>query len=163
MNENFEFFKKRWESEQPAFARVIKAMPGDECLGYKPHEKNTCAGDLAWQLVQEQGQLTELLKAGEIDFKLTPAPKEHSVIVDSWDKATENLRNALAKSDASNWNEPARFLMDGKVVWETKMSDMFWGYLFDMVHHRGQLSTYLRPMGGKVPSIYGPTADEPGV
>jgi hypothetical protein len=37
-----------------------------------------------------------------------------------------------------------------------------WGFLFDEVHHRGQLSTYLRPMGGKVPSIHGPSADDPG-
>jgi uncharacterized damage-inducible protein DinB len=39
---------------------------------------------------------------------------------------------------------------------------MCWGYLFDMVHHRGQLSSYLRPMGAKVPSIYGPSADDSG-
>jgi hypothetical protein len=36
-----------------------------------------------------------------------------------------------------------------------------WGFLFDIVHHRGQISTYLRPMGAKVPQIYGPSADEP--
>jgi uncharacterized damage-inducible protein DinB len=38
---------------------------------------------------------------------------------------------------------------------------MAWSFLFDIVHHRGQLSTYLRPMGSKVPQIYGPSADEP--
>ena len=36
-----------------------------------------------------------------------------------------------------------------------------WGFLFDIIHHRGQLSTYLRPMGSTVPQIYGPSADEP--
>ena len=35
-----------------------------------------------------------------------------------------------------------------------------WGVLFDLIHHRGQLSTYLRPMGSTVPAIYGPSADE---
>jgi hypothetical protein len=35
-----------------------------------------------------------------------------------------------------------------------------WGFLFDLIHHRGQLSTYLRPMGSTVPAIYGPSADE---
>jgi uncharacterized damage-inducible protein DinB len=34
-----------------------------------------------------------------------------------------------------------------------------WDFFFDAIHHRGQLSTYLRPMGGTVPSIYGPSAD----
>jgi len=36
-----------------------------------------------------------------------------------------------------------------------------WGFLLDIIHHRGQLSTYLRPMGSTVPQIYGPSADEP--
>ena len=36
-----------------------------------------------------------------------------------------------------------------------------WGFLFDIIHHRGQLSTYLRPLGSTVPQIYGPSADEP--
>jgi uncharacterized damage-inducible protein DinB len=40
--------------------------------------------------------------------------------------------------------------------------DQAWGFFFDMIHHRGQLSTYLRPMGSTGPPIYGPTADEPG-
>ena len=46
---------------------------------------------------------------------------------------------------------------------ETSLGDMLWGFLFDGIHHRGQLSTYLRPMGAKVPSIYGPSADDPGM
>jgi uncharacterized damage-inducible protein DinB len=49
------------------------------------------------------------------------------------------------------------------VVWETSLGDMLFGILFDAIHHRGQLSTYLRPMGAKVPSIYGPSADDPGM
>ena len=38
--------------------------------------------------------------------------------------------------------------------------EMAWGFLLDQIDHRGQLSTYLRPMGAKVPAIYGPSADE---
>ena len=43
--------------------------------------------------------------------------------------------------------------------WEDKKYNMAWGFLFDAIHHRGQLTTYLRAMGAKVPSIYGPSAD----
>jgi uncharacterized damage-inducible protein DinB len=39
--------------------------------------------------------------------------------------------------------------------------DVIWANLFDVIHHRGQLSVYVRMAGGKVPSIYGPSADEP--
>lgn len=158
---NQEFFTQRWEAEQPAFGRVLRALPGDR-LDYKPHEKNTAAGDLAWQLAQEQGHLAELLETGEIDYKPTPAPKDLDAIVAAWDKATSDLRERLANIDDAKWESTAKFLMGGKPVWETKLGGMFWGYLFDMVHHRGQLSAYIRPMGGKVPSIYGPSADDAG-
>jgi uncharacterized damage-inducible protein DinB len=46
---------------------------------------------------------------------------------------------------------------------EKSLGDMLFGILFDEIHHRGQLSTYLRPMGARVPSIYGPSADDPGM
>ena len=42
------------------------------------------------------------------------------------------------------------------------MGDFLWYLFFDAIHHRGQLSTYIRPMGGQVPSIYGPSGDDPG-
>ena len=44
---------------------------------------------------------------------------------------------------------------------DVRIMDIFWLMLMDSVHHRGQFSVYLRMSGGKVPSIYGPTADEP--
>ena len=44
---------------------------------------------------------------------------------------------------------------------KTTAKPMAWGFLFDIVHHRGQITTYLRPMGAKVPQIYGPSGDEP--
>jgi uncharacterized damage-inducible protein DinB len=53
-------------------------------------------------------------------------------------------------------------LADGHVIWESTRGGMAWGMLFDLIHHRGQLSVYIRPMGGKVPSIYGPSGDEQG-
>ena len=45
---------------------------------------------------------------------------------------------------------------------DLRRADFVWGMFFDAIHHRGQLTTYLRPMGGKVPSIYGPSGDDPG-
>ena len=42
-----------------------------------------------------------------------------------------------------------------------RAAGMAWGFLFDIIHHRGQITTYLRPMGSTVPQVYGPTADEP--
>ena len=54
------------------------------------------------------------------------------------------------------------FLAGGHLIAEMPVSGLMWMLFFDSIHHRGQLSTYLRPMGGKVPSIYGPLADDAG-
>src|SRR6267143_1233784 len=156
-----EFFIKRWEAEQPAFGKVLRALPESQ-LAYKPHEKCTPAGALAWQLAEEQKQLSEMLDTGEVRFDLKPPPKKTADIVAAWDKATENLRSRLKTADDTKWSSTAKLVMGEDAAWSDTMENMFWGYLFDMVHHRGQLSAYLRPMGGKVPSIYGPSADDSG-
>ena len=156
-----EFFLKRWESEQPAFAKVLRAIPEGQ-LGYKPHERCSAAGPLAWQLVEEQKQLVQMVETGEVKFALTPHPEAAADIAGAWDKATEKLRAALNAADDAKWSGTAKLAMDESSVWSDSLENMCWGYLFDMVHHRGQLTAYLRPMGGKVPSIYGPSADDAG-
>jgi len=78
-----------------------------------------------------------------------------------WDRATEDLRKRLQSTSDQKWNEKAT-LKFGDNEWSDTMENMFWGYLLDMIHHRGQLSAYLRPMGVKVPAIYGPSADDSG-
>jgi uncharacterized damage-inducible protein DinB len=156
-----EFFIRRWEQEQPAFGKVLKAVPEGQ-LGYRPHERSASAGGLAWQLAEEQKQLIEMLDTGEVKFELQPHPATAAAIVSAWEAATSELRERLTSVDDAKWAQPARFIMGGAVVWSDTLENMFWGYLFDMVHHRGQLSSYLRPMGGKVPAIYGPSADDSG-
>jgi uncharacterized damage-inducible protein DinB len=73
-----------------------------------------------------------------------------------------DLTDAVAKLDDEAWQRPAQFAVGGKVVIEQPLGDLVWFFFFDAIHHRGQLSTYIRPMGGKVPSIYGPSADSTG-
>lgn len=155
-----EFFIQRWEAELPAFRRVLEALPDDQ-LAYRPHERSTPAGALAWQLAEEHGNLSELLDSGEIHFEIRPHPSKKEIIA-AWDKANGVLLPKLKAADDSKWAGPAKFLMGGNAVWTDTVEGMCWGYLFDMIHHRGQLSTYIRPMGGKVPSIYGPSADDSG-
>ncbi len=155
-----EFFIKRWEEELAAFGKVLRAVPHDQ-LSYKPHEKCTAAGALAWQLADEQKQMSDMIDSGEAKIEITPHPKKDDIVA-AWDKATAELKKRLEKVDEKKWTSPAKLVMNGKAIWTDTVENMLWGYLFDMVHHRGQLSAYLRPMGGKVPSIYGPSADDMG-
>ncbi|MBV9495183.1 MAG: hypothetical protein JOZ54_13125 [Acidobacteria bacterium] len=160
MTTNREFFIKRWEIEQAAFRKVLAAVPHDQ-LTYSPHERSTTAGNLAWQLADEQRGIIDFLERGETNFQPKPHPP-HAEILEEWDRATEGARKALGAATDEQWSQPAKFLFNGAPVWEDTLQNMLWGYLFDMVHHRGQLSAYIRPMGGKVPSIYGPSGDDSG-
>ena len=156
-----EFFIQRWEAELAAFGKVLRAVP-DNQLAYRPHERSTAAGALAWQIADEQAQLVDLLDRGEVRFSDRPKPPSKIAdVVAAWDKATDTLRTRLKSANDEKWSAKGRFLF-GDQEWSDTMENMFWGYLFDMVHHRGQLAAYLRPMGAKVPAIYGPSADDSG-
>jgi len=156
-----DFFMQRWEAEQRAFVNVLRALPENQ-LGYRPHEKCTPAGALAYQLADEQKQLSDLLDKGEARIEIKDHPKKVSDIVSQFEKAGDDLRSRMKNVNDAKWASKANLVMNGQTVWSDSVENMFWGYLFDMVHHRGQLSAYLRPMGGKVPAIYGPSADDMG-
>jgi uncharacterized damage-inducible protein DinB len=71
----------------------------------------------------------------------------------------QELTDVLATIDDERWNAVAQFFYGGKVIAEQPVGQFLWYIHFDAIHHRGQLSAYIRPMGGKVPSVYGPSAD----
>lgn len=156
-----EYYMQCFDAEAPTFIKVMKAVPADKAA-YKPHERSTSAGDLVWLLAAELHDACELIDHGEMNFVPRPAPGVADSIA-AYEKNAAALKERLAKVDDAKWESPARLKMDGKVMWEAKLGDMLFGFLFDAVHHRGQLSSYLRPMGSKVPSIYGPSADDPGM
>jgi uncharacterized damage-inducible protein DinB len=156
-----QFFVTRWEQEQAAFGKVLRALPGEQ-LAYRPHERSTAAGDLAWQLALEQRGMADFLEKGEMTWNTAPRPATLDEIVAAWDAATNDVRERLKGLDDAKCAADCKFIMGESAVWSDTLGNMLWGFLFDMIHHRGQLSTYIRPMGGKVPAIYGPSADDNG-
>ena len=160
MKNSREYYAQCLDAEVPTFLRVLKAVPTDQAA-YKPHPRCTSAGDLVWLLAGELHDACELIDRGEVDYVVKPAPPVAESVA-AYEKNAATLKSSLAKVNDAKWDSPARLKMDGKVLWEATLGDMLFGFLFDAVHHRGQLSSYLRPMGAKVPSIYGPSADDPG-
>jgi len=156
-----EYYNQCFDSEAPTFIKVMKAVPSDKAA-YTPHPRSTAAGDLVWLLAAELHDACELIDSGEVNYVQKPAPAVAESIA-AYEKNAAALKARLAKVDDAKWDSPARLKMDGKVMWEAPLGDMLFGFLLDAVHHRGQLSSYLRPMGAKVPSIYGPSADDPGM
>ena len=157
-----EHYAKCFRNEKPAFLRVLRAVPENQGA-YRPHPKSTQAGDLVWLLAGELHDACELVDRQEVNFVQTPAPATLAESIAAYERNADELEKRLAALDDTAWERNARFLMNGAPVWEAPLGDMLWGFLFDAIHHRGQLSSYLRPMGGKVPSIYGPSGDDPGV
>ncbi|HEX6161258.1 MAG TPA: DinB family protein [Thermoanaerobaculia bacterium] len=152
-----QFFAERLKAETAAFSKVARALPADR-LDYKPHERSTSAGSLAWQIATELDALVKLLETGTIDYKQGRYPSVEEIAT-ATESSLQRLIEATNNVTEERWNGPGKFLWEGNPVWETTVSDMAWGFLFDLIHHRGQLSSYIRPMGGKVPAIYGPSAD----
>lgn len=110
----------------------------------------------------EQHFFSQILD-GALDFT-SSAPKPPATL-DEIVSATEKGNAALvakikAMPDAS-FDEKVVFPVAPKTMQPVRKMDLSWMMLMDSIHHRGQLSVYIRLAGGKVPSIYGPTADEP--
>jgi uncharacterized damage-inducible protein DinB len=76
-----------------------------------------------------------------------------------YEEWSNELIESVAALGEDAWDRVAQFYYQEKVVSEQPIGQFLWFILFDGIHHRGQLSAYLRPMGGTVPAIYGPSAD----
>jgi len=157
---NREFFIRCWEDEYPVFVKTFKAVPADR-WDYRPHPNSRSAADLLWLQVIEKQCWIELLETGKINWAIPPITMNLAQMIAAYERAHRELAPRLRQVDDSSWAwKPAQFVVGGKVFYETSLGHMFWVGLFDAIHHRGQLTAYIRPMGGKVPAIYGPSADD---
>jgi uncharacterized damage-inducible protein DinB len=158
---NLAFCIARRKAELPAFLRVLKAIPSER-TDYRPDPSARTAAEVAWLLARAEEAQLSLLDTGTAEWKEQPPPARMGDIVAAFERHGTKVNERLERLDEAGWQKKGRLLVEGAGAWEDTIEAMIWGFLFDEVHHRGQLSTYLRPMGGKVPSIYGPSADDPG-
>lgn len=156
-----EFFLDRREAESGAFHRVLDALPKDH-FDYRPHERSPSARELVWTLASETRACCDLIDSGRLDWRHQPPPGDATQIVSDFQRSYSALSERAATIDQDAWQRPVQFLVEGKLMQEPPLGQFLWYLFFDAIHHRGQLSTYIRPMGGKVPSIYGPSGDDPG-
>jgi uncharacterized damage-inducible protein DinB len=136
---------------------IIEAIPLDKG-DYRPDGISKSAMDLAWHIVSTEMRFLEVLPAGQFDFGPRPLPDSVKTSADLSAWYTEHFNThmeALGKVS----NEQLVKIVDfrGMVQLPAVMYLNF--LLHHSVHHRGQLSMYLRPMGAKVPAIYGESFD----
>ena len=154
-----ELFMKFWEREAPATRKVISRIPQDKC-DYKPEPKSRTALEIAWLIVMEEKVLAEGLEKGTVEWQDVQPPATVEDILATYDQNHDDFTKRLHALDHSIWEKEFRFVYGEYEISRGTGYHFGWEFLFDTVHHRGQLSTYLRPMGSTVPSIYGPSADE---
>ena len=164
---NREFFIQRWTQEYPAFLRMFKALPADR-LDYRPHPRSRAAGELVALLVSAQQSCIELCRSRKslysgLRWQESGTFGALEEMIAAYELGHDALAAHLRTLDDNSWNHQA-WLIEGRqeILLKDTVGGLLWIALFDEIHHRGQLSTYIRAMGGKVPSIYGPSADDEG-
>ena len=151
-------FMKLWDKEAVATRKVLSRIP--EASDYRPDPKSRTAREIAWVMIVEEVVLAEGLEKRALEWKDQPSPATMAEVVAAYDKHHAAATRILQNLSATIWEADVPFLWEGQEVMRTPGYEMAWGFLLDQIHHRGQISTYLRPMGSTVPAIYGPSADE---
>ena len=147
-------FTDFWNKESKTTGKVLARIP--EGSQYRPDPKSRTAQDIAWQILCEERMLIDALENGKAEWSPAPTPATMKEIVETYEKQSASIAERLTALPEAKWSGTLEFF--GK---QRPTSPMAWSFLFDIVHPRGQISTYLRPMGSTVPQIYGPSADEP--
>ncbi len=147
-------FTKFWTSEARTTRNVLARIPDGS--DYRPDPKSRTAKEIAWQIVAEERMIIEALENGTAEWAPPPMPATMSELVRTYEEQSADIIERWKALPDERWNGAVSFFGN-----ERPASAMAWSFLFDIVHHRGQISTYLRPMGSTVPQIYGPSADEP--
>jgi uncharacterized damage-inducible protein DinB len=152
-------FRDTYLREHATTRNVLHAYPPDQA-DFKPHERSGSAMKLAWTFVLEEMIMLKVLDNEPLGREMPKPPETWQGVLDAFDEQHEKMKAKLAGVDVSTLNG-VQFFVAPKTMGEYKPVAFLFRFLFDQIHHRGQLSVYLRMAGGKVPSIYGPSGDEP--
>ena len=147
--------------------KMLEAIPADADLNFKPHPKSMPLGRLAGHLTDMTGEWAiHSLTLDKLEFPadhkwdpFIPASKE--ALLAKFDERLPEARAALAATTGEKWDQHWQFIFGGHVWIDDPRHQVFRELVIShMIHHRAQLSVYLRMLGAKLPGMYGPSADE---
>lgn len=143
--------------------RVLERVP-EQHLDWKPHAKSFSLGQLATHLTQIPYWVTITLTQDELDAAATPRiepPATVEELMRRFDENAAGARESMANADESTFGQSWTLRAGDHVILSMPRLAVLRSFCIShMVHHRGQMSVYLRLLDVPVPSIYGPTADE---
>jgi uncharacterized damage-inducible protein DinB len=143
--------------------RFLNAFPAS-ASEMRPHETSQTAREVAHTLCIEAAistaAVTDTLDLSKMGA-MPPAPATWGEVLTAFDGAYAGLIGALEKANDADMDKTVIFMTGPKQMGPMPKQALVQFMLSDHIHHRGQLSVYLRMSGSKVPSIYGPSRDEP--
>jgi uncharacterized damage-inducible protein DinB len=156
-------FLKELEAESTASRKCLERIP-ESLFDWKPHEKSMTMGYLALLVAEIPKWITWMLEKSEIDFATFEhfKPKNTSELVSHFDENIQGAKNALQHVSNEELSEPFFLKNKGQILFSSPKKDNIGSSINHMVHHRGQLTVYMRLNNIPVPSIYGPSADDKG-
>jgi uncharacterized damage-inducible protein DinB len=147
-------FTQFWLNETKTTRNVLARIP--EGSTYRPDPKSRTAHEIAWQIVCEERMIIDALESGKAEWAPPPMPETMKAVLEAYEIQSAGMAQRWGALTAEQWGGHLDFFGTDRPA-----SPMAWSFLFDIVHHRGQITTYLRPIGSTVPQIYGPSGDEP--
>lgn len=142
---------------------MLERIPGDK-LSWKPHEKSMTIGRLGMHIAELPRWFGRCLSNPEYDMGAAPynpnIPKTHGDIMAEFDRQLNDAIKILESSQDTKFGESWKFRRGDKVIYEMPRSEVIRRQLNHIIHHRGQLSVFLRLLDVPVPGTYGPSADE---
>jgi uncharacterized damage-inducible protein DinB len=162
MNKTFvNAFIKEINNEAPATRKCLERI-SETTFEYKPHEKSMKMGYLALLVAEIPLWIKYMVQTGEIDFVTFPhaQPKTTKELVDHYDDNLKGAKEALENTNDEELQESFTLKANGKIMYSAPKIQDIGATINHWVHHRGQLTVYMRMTDIAVPSIYGPSADE---
>jgi len=163
--EQGKLFAQELMQESATTRSVLERIP-EEDFAWSPHEKSMTMGRLAGHVAESISWADVLL--GQDEFDMNPktyeplTPKNPSELLESFDTALSKALALLEKTQDARFAGLWRFKSNGQLLFEMPRGAVFRMFMLSHhIHHRGQLSVYMRLRGIPVPSIYGPTVDAP--
>jgi uncharacterized damage-inducible protein DinB len=136
---------------------VIASIPENKG-DYKPHDASRTAIDLAWHIVAAECRFLNAVANGAFDYSGGTRPETMQKPMDVVKWYSNEFASAIASVRTLSGTELLK-VIDFRGIFNFPAYAYLQSGITHTIHHRGQLSTYLRPMGGRVPSIYGESYD----
>lgn len=157
-------------SQEAATTRRLFERVPEEKMDWRPHEKSMPLSRLAGHIAELPGWAATVLRDEAFDLDtaaekgwLPARPATTAELLEIFDRSVAGFRAAAEGIDDTKLKERWRLLKGGRTAIEMPRAVGVRSFILNhMIHHRGQLSVYLRLLDVPLPSIYGPTADEPG-